>query len=136
VKIPAGVLVPAEACYEVGAIWLDALVERYSRDGRPVPKQVQEVAREIWEVGRIVAARRSPNVPAPVPALDRSDSPSPESQAMTCSTTEAAGRLDVSTREVRYLNKRGRLGGQLINGRLRIPIADVDHLIEERSPAP
>jgi hypothetical protein len=133
-KIPTGgVLVPPEVCAEVGAIWLDALVERYSRDGRPVPRHVQEVAREVWEVGRVVAARRSLNVPATVPALDPSHSPAPGSEAMTCSTTQAATRLRVSAREVRFLRERGRLGGQVVNGRLRIPIADVDHLVAERT---
>jgi len=133
VKIPGGVLVPPDICAEIGAIWFDALVERYSRDGRPVPKQVQEVGREIWEVGRIVAARRSPSIPVTVPALDESDSPASGSEAMTCSTTQAATRLHLSSREVRYLHARGRLGGQVANGRLRIPIADVDRLAEERS---
>jgi hypothetical protein len=136
VKIPGGVLVPPEVCAEVGSILLDALLERYGRDGRPVPKQVRVVGLEILEVGRIVAARRSPDVPATVPALDRSDSSSPESEVMTCSTTEAATRLDVSDREVRYLRDRGRLGGQVVNGVLRIPVADVDALVAERSPAP
>lgn len=131
-KIPGGVLVPAEVCAEVASILLDAVAERYSRDGLPVPKQVSTVALEIWEVGRIVAARRSPNIPVTIPALDQSHSPSSESQVMTCSTAAAATRLQLSAREIRYLHERGRLGGHVVNGRLRIPIADVDALVTER----
>jgi hypothetical protein len=126
------VLVPPEVRAEVGSIWLDALLERYGRDGRPVPKEVRVVGLEILEVGRIVAARRSPSIPVTIPALDQSDSPSSESQVMTCSTTAAATRLQLSAREVRYLRERGRLGGHVVNGRLRLPIADVDALVEER----
>jgi hypothetical protein len=40
--------------------------------------------------------------------------------------------LQLSGREVRYLHERGRLGGHVVNGRLRLPIADVDALVEER----
>jgi len=132
VKVPSGVLIPAGICYEIGSSLLDAVAERYSRDGRPVPQQVRTIGLEVWEVGRLVAARRSPSIPASVPALDESDSPSSGSQVMTCSTKQAATRLEVSSREVRFLRERGRLGGQLINGRLRIPIADVDALVAER----
>jgi hypothetical protein len=133
-KIPSGgVLVPPEVCFEVGSILLDAVMERYGRDGRPVPKEVRAVGLEIWEVGRIVAARHSPSIPVTVPALVQSHSPSPDSEVMTCSTTQAATRLHLSAREVRYLRERGRLGGHVVNGRLAIPIVDVDRLVTERT---
>ena len=132
-KIPGGVLVPPDVCAEVGGILLDALLERYGRDGRPVPKEVRAVGLEIWEVGRIVAARHSPSIPVTIPALALSHSPPPGSQVMTCSTPQAATRLQLSPREVRYLHERGRLGGHLVNGRLRIPITDVDRLVTERN---
>jgi hypothetical protein len=131
-KIPGGVLVPPEVCADVGSILLDAVLERYNRDGRPVPKEVRIVALEISEVGRIIAARHSPTIPGTIPALARSHSPSPDSEVMTCSTAEAATRLHIGSREVRYLRERGRLGGHVVNGRLRIPIADVDALVTER----
>jgi hypothetical protein len=98
-----------------------------------VPKEVRVVGLEILEVGRIVASRHSPTIPATVPALVQSCSPSSHSEVMTCSTTQAATRLQLSAREVRYLNERGRLGGRVVNGRLRIPITDVDRLVTERN---
>jgi excisionase family DNA binding protein len=101
-----------------------------------VPKEVRALGLEIWEVGRIVAARHSPTIPATIPALGQSHSSPPDCEVMTCSTVEAATRLHLSAREVRFLRERGRLGGHVVGGRLRIPIADVDTLVTERKTRP
>lgn len=132
-KVPPGVLVPADVCSFLGASLLDLLAEIAFRDGVAIPAPVRQVADDVAEVGRAFrraqAEEPAPDVRSDVRSVANGcSSPADLPPMTTYTTSEAAKRLGLKTaRAVQRRAERGTLRAELVGRTWHIDAAQIDH---------
>jgi excisionase family DNA binding protein len=136
-KIHAGILLSPATCAAIGPALQDFLASmRVS--GLRTPEDVRLELLEVAELGRKFQVaqlqKRAADVRQGVRFVDSERSLVVPLPAMTCSTAEAARKLDIGCRAVQRRAERGTLRAtRAPGGELRFDRAEIDRLVKERT---